>query len=399
MLGFGLLLAVMIVIPMFGPSRGAYTLLNHIGISIVFALSFNMLLGGAGMLSFGHGVYFGLAGFSCVHVMQWIAAGEGIWAHVPVASMPVIGFAMGALVAAVIGWPSCRRSGTAFAMISLGIAELVAAAGYLFDSFFGGEVGVAGDRMAGPVFAGLTLGPVSEVYWFIAFWTFVGLLGTYLFTRTPLGRLSEATRDNAQRVQFVGYDPTRIRYLVFIIAGGFAGLAGGMAAVQNEIFTLSAFSLQASGAVLIAAYLGGIRYFSGPILGAVLMTCIQSSLSDYTSAWLLYIGLLFIAVVMFSPNGFAGIAYGFWQGLRSPAPQQFLRRSAVLAVAATAIATAVVIFSEVAIRWSEGKGEVFAPFGRALRHDGMLTLVAIAVPLAIGVAAIRRLNLLEGRKR
>ncbi len=234
--------------------------------------------------------------------MNWIGAGDALWMHVPIFTMPAFGFAAGALAGAVIGWPSCKRAGTPFAMISLGVAELVASAGYMFDSLFGGEMGISADRMSGPEFLGLSLGPVNQVYWFIAFWTFVGTLGMYAFTRTPLGKLSEATRDNAERVQFVGYDPMRVRYLVFIFAGGFAGLAGGMSAVNFEIATPDSLSLGPSGFVIIAAYVGGIRYFAGPILGAVVLTYMQSNLSDFTEAWLLYLGLMFIAAVMFAPE-------------------------------------------------------------------------------------------------
>ena len=176
---------VLLVIPLFNPSRSMVTLLNHMGITIVFALSYNMLLGRAGLLSFGHAVYMGLGGYFAVHVMNWIAEGTGIWGSVPMFSMPAFGFGAGALAGAVIGWPSCRRAGTPFAMISLGVAELVAAAGFMFDSLFGGEMGISGDRMNGPELFGLSLGPVDEVYWFIAFWTFIGVLGTYAFTRTP----------------------------------------------------------------------------------------------------------------------------------------------------------------------------------------------------------------------
>lgn len=396
---FVLFAVLLVTIPLFGPSRGTQTLINLMGINIVLALSYNMLLGRAGLLSFGHAVYFGLGGFFCVHVMNWIASGDGVWAHVPVFSLPLFGFAMGALVGAVIGWPSCRRSGTAFAMISLGIAELIAAGAYLFDSLFGGEVGIAGDRMSGPRFAGLSLGPLGEVYWFIAFWTFVAVAGMYAFTRTPLGQLGEATRDNPERVQFVGYDPMRIRYLVFIFASAFAGMAGGMAAVQNEIFTITSFSMAVSGSILISAYLGGTRYFVGPIIGAVFLTYLRSSLSDYTHAWLLYVGLLFIAVVMFAPNGIAGILFGIWRGIRSPDPRDVVVGWSLRTVAGLLVLVSVVVCAEVAVRWSQGYGAVFTPFGVPLPHDSVLTWVLVLISLAAGTGLLRRLVLRERAKR
>ncbi|PJE27895.1 amino acid/amide ABC transporter membrane protein 2, HAAT family [Pseudooceanicola antarcticus] len=379
---------LLLVIPLFNPSRSMVTLLNHMGITIVFALSYNMLLGRAGLLSFGHAVYMGLGGYFAVHVMNWVADGSGFWGAVPVFTMPAFGFGAGALAGAVIGWPSCRRAGTPFAMISLGVAELVAAAGFMFDSLFGGEMGISGDRMSGPEFLGLSLGPVDEVYWFIAFWTFIGVLGTYAFTRTPLGKLSEATRDNPERVEFVGYSPQRVRYLVFIFAGAFAGMAGGMSAVQDEIFTPENLSLIPSGAILIATYVGGIRYFTGPIMGAIIMTYMGSNLSDYTAGWLLYLGLMFVGVVMFLPNGIAGIVYGTTDTIRAGRLGEVWQSWLIRLAGLVLIATSVITIVEVAFRWSEGYGEVFEPFGLHLDTTNLLTWVLGVVPLVLGVLLV-----------
>lgn len=385
---FGLLL---IVIPFFGPSRTTLTLLNHMGINIVFALAFNMLLGRAGLLTFGHAVYVGLGGYFCVHILNWIDASEGgFWSSVPVFSMPIWGFAMGALAGAVIGWPSCKRSGTPFAMISLGVAELMAAFAYMFDSFFGGEMGISGDRMSGPEFLGLSLGPLDEVYWFIAFWTFVGVALMFAFTRTPLGKLSEATRDNPERVQFIGFNPTRVRYLVFIFSGAFAGMSGGMAAVQDEIFTPESLSLIPSGAVLIAAYIGGIRYFTGPIMGAIVLTYMQSNLSDYSAGWLLYLGLLFICVVMFVPNGIAGMVYGGYDAVKKGKTGEVLGQFALQTLGVALMAISVIVIVEVAFRYSEGYGDVFEPFGLSLPPGSVLTWILGIVPLAAGIFLLRR---------
>ncbi|MDF1855366.1 branched-chain amino acid ABC transporter permease [Pseudooceanicola sp.] len=381
---------VLVAIPFFGPSRTTMTLLNHIGINIVFALSYNMLLGRAGLLSFGHAVYLGLGGYFCVHILNWIdAADGGFWGNLPVFSMPIFGFAMGAAAGAVIGWPSCKRAGTAFAMISLGVAELMSAGAFMFDSLFGGEMGISGDRMAGPDFLGLSLGPLADVYWFIAFWTFFGVVAMFAFTRTPLGKLSEATRDNPERVQFIGYNPTRVRYLVFIFAGAFAGMAGGMSSVQDEIFTPENLSLIPSGAILIAAYVGGIRYFSGPIMGAIVMTYMGSNLSDYTAGWLLYLGLMFICVVMFVPDGIAGLVFGFWRGVRSPNRSEVFGKWAWQVSGVVLMIVSIIIIVEVAFRWSDGYGEVFEPFGLALSHTSILTWILAFVPLAAGVVLMR----------
>ena len=303
--------AVLLLLPfVFQGNSTAFTLLNVIGINIVFALSYNMLLGQGGMLSFGHAVFFGLGSYAAMHAMIAIDdasyAGEGFWAHVPVVGMPVIGMIAGGLVALVLGWPFCRRAGTAFAMITLCRGEMVAAAGQMFPSLFGGEAGIYGNRMVGPQWFGLELAQSADVYWFMAFWTFVAVFAMWAFTRTPLGRMSNAVRDNPDRLQFIGYQPRNIRFMIFIASGSFGGLAGGMAAVNYEIITPEALGLIPSGLALLMAAVGGLGVFYGPIVGAIVVTLMNSMLSDYTDASILYVGLVFLSIVMFAPRGLGG---------------------------------------------------------------------------------------------
>ncbi|EAQ03786.1 possible branched-chain amino acid ABC transporter, permease protein [Pseudooceanicola batsensis HTCC2597] len=384
--------AIILAIPMTDPSRTMLTLIHQMAINIVFALAYNMLLGKGGMLSFGHAVYFGLGGYFCMHVMNWIEEGSGIWGSYPTFFLPVMGFVAGGLAAAVIGSFSCRRAGTTFAMISLGVAELVFSGAFMFDSLFGGEQGINGDRMNGPEVFGLSMGPMQDIYWFMAFWTVVGIVAMYAFTRTPLGRLSEATRDNPQRVQFIGYNPTRVRWLVFTISGAFAGLAGGMSAVNYEIFTPEALSLIPSGFVLIMAYVGGITYFAGPIMGAILLTYMSSMMSDFTEAWLLYLGLMFVIIVMYAPRGIAGIVFGFWDGLRGAQSGEFLKRTLIQLAGCLLMLLGLIVLVEVSIRWSNGWGEVFEPYGMHFGHDSILTWIVIVVPIVAGAAILRYLG-------
>lgn len=389
---FVLMAIVLSVIPLMDPSRTTYSLLNTMGINIVFALSYNMLLGQTGLLSFGHAVYFGMGGFGAIHAMNWIeksATDGGFWMHYPVFALPIIGFGAGALAGAVIGWPSCRRAGIPFAMISLGIAELIASAGFMFTSIFGGEEGIMGDRVNGIRLFDLSLGPISQVYVFIAFWTVFASVAMFVFTRTPLGRMAPAVRDNPERVEFVGYDPQHIRYLVFIISGGFAGLAGGMAAVNYEIFTPQSLSLAPSGLVLLMAYIGGTRYFAGPILGAMLLTYMQSNLSDYSEAWRLYLGLLFVAVVMFAPGGLAGGIAGGFKGLfQSDAKSRLLRWAAMSGAGFVTLVGGITLI-EITVRMTNGYGEVFEPFGLHLAPDTWGSWITGSALVAVGVIALK----------
>ncbi len=293
--------AVAIVLPHVVPGGFGLSLLCRMGIAIIFALSFNMLLGQGGMLDFGHAVFLGLGGYLAMHAMRQTG-----W-PVPLPLVPLIGGVGGLLTALAVGWVATRRAGTAFAMISLGVAELVVATVHLFPSFSGGEEGISGDRSNGPALLGHDFGPQIEAYYLIAAFAWVCALLMYAYTATPLGRLANAVRDNPERVGFLGYDPAQIRRVVFALSGLFAGVAGGLAALNDEIVTAAGLSPDVSGQVLLMTFIGGIGTFWGPIAGAVLITFLSIALSTVTDAWQLYSGLLFIAMVVWAPGGISGV--------------------------------------------------------------------------------------------
>jgi branched-chain amino acid transport system permease protein len=295
--------AAILVLPHLLTTSFGRTLLTEMGIAIVFAAAYNMLLGEAGMLSFGHAVYFGLGGYTAIHVLRLIAAGLLL----PVALLPFVGGLGGLFFGLLFGYLSTRRAGTAFAMITLGLMELVVALALIFDHVFGGEEGVGGDRTSGPALLGVTFGSQVQVYYLIAVWMLVSLVLMRAFTRTPVGRLCNAVRDNPERVQFLGYDPARIRLIAFAVSSFFAGVAGGLFAVNYELMAINSLGAERSALVLLMAYIGGVGSFLGPILGAALVTFLQVALSDYTQAWLLYLGLFFVLVTLFAPNGLVGL--------------------------------------------------------------------------------------------
>jgi branched-chain amino acid transport system permease protein len=145
------------------------------------------------------------------------------------------------------------------------------------------------------------------VYYLIAFWTLISAIAMYALTRTPLGRICNAVRDNPERVQFIGYDPHVVRYLAFGFSGFFAGVAGGLAAINFEIANSAYLGATQSGLVLFAAFMGGASHFFGPVLGAIVVTYLQLGLTDVTSVWQLYFGIIFIGIVMYAPGGIAGL--------------------------------------------------------------------------------------------
>ena len=296
-------LIALLGLPQLFDSVLAITILNQMAIAIVFALSYNMLLGQGGMLSFGHAVYFGLGGFMAVHALIMI---EFETVYFSITLIPLVGGLIGLIAAIFVGSFSTHKAGTVFAMISLGIGELVAASSLIFDSFFGGEAGVSADRTFGPPFFGIEFFQDVEIYYLSAGWVFASTVFTYLFTQTPAGRMANAVRDNPERAEFVGYSSRRVRFISFCISGFFAGVAGGLFALNYEFITEENLNAVTSGRVLLMAYIGGLGYFIGPIIGAVVLTLMNSLLSNYTELWMLYLGIMFVLTVLFLPRGFAG---------------------------------------------------------------------------------------------
>ena len=275
------------------------------GVLIIFSVAYNMLLGQTGLLSFGHAIYFGLAGYASIHFLT--AINNGHFPHIPLFLLPFLGAFVGLILGIIIGYLSTKRLGTAFAMISLGFCELVTALTLIFVVFFNGEDGIQADRVTGNEFLGLTYGPQNEVYYLIVLWCIFSVGIMYALTKTPFGRMCNAVRDNQQRAEFIGYDVRKIRWLAFSLSSMFAGAAGSLHAINYEHIGFESVSLVQSGMVLFMAYIGGIGNFLGPILGAISLTYLDTMLSDITEAWVLYYGIIFVTVIAFAPQGIAGI--------------------------------------------------------------------------------------------
>ena len=301
---WGLYALVLLVAPLIFTSSLSQTMLSQMGIAIIVCLSYNMLLGQGGMLSFGHAVYSGLGAFLAIHTLNLVSNGQ--W-PIPVSLVPIVGGLAGVAFALVFGWVTTKKAATPFAMITLGIGELVYAMSLMFPEFFGGEGGVAGNRVTGSRPMGITFGPQIQLYYLIAVYTFVCTGLMYAFTRTPLGRMLNAVRDNPERVEFVGYNTQVVRYLAFVIAAFFAGISGGLAALNFEIVTAEVVGGARSGAYLLFTFLGGATFFFGPIIGGILMVLAFVLLSEFTKAWLLYLGLVFLFMVMYAPGGVASL--------------------------------------------------------------------------------------------
>ncbi|MBU6223656.1 MAG: branched-chain amino acid ABC transporter permease [Burkholderiales bacterium] len=301
---WGLFAIILLIAPKVFSSNLSVSMLTQIGGVMIVCLSYNMLLGQGGMLSFGHAVYTGLGAYIAIHTLN--AAASGL-VPIPVALIPLVGGIGGMFFAVLFGYVTTRKSGTTFAMITLGVSELVFAMSLMFSGFFGGEAGVSGNRVFGKPFLGISFGPPLQVYYLTAIYTFICVGLMYAFTRTPLGRILNAVRDNPERVEFIGYNTQHVRYISFIISGFFAGIAGGIGALNFEIVTAEVVGAARSGAYLLFTFLGGATFFFGPIIGAILLVLAFVLLSEFTKAWLLYLGLVFLFMVIYAPGGISSL--------------------------------------------------------------------------------------------
>jgi branched-chain amino acid transport system permease protein len=282
------------------------SMLSQTGMMVILALSYNMLLGQAGLFSLCHATFFGVGGYAMIHLLN--AAGAGDLA-LPMEVMPLLAGLAGLALAILFGAMATKQRATAFAMITLGIGELMATAALMFHHFFGGEGGVTTNRMIDHSLFGLTYASGLQVYYLILAWSMIAIGLMYYLTLTPLGRMANATRDNFERAQFIGYDPRMVRFIQFALSGFFAGIGGGLYAITYEIVTFDALAAPLSANALLMAYIGGTTVFGGPILGAILITLLQSGVSLLSNSWLVYVGVMFIAMVIFAPTGLAGIIH------------------------------------------------------------------------------------------
>jgi branched-chain amino acid transport system permease protein len=269
-------------------------------IAALFASAYGLLAGRAGMLSFGHAAYFGVGAFATVHGMNALG-GAGL---LPTPLMPLVGAGAGLVFGVAAGWFATQRSGTAFAMITLAIAELLHSLAPQLKGLFGGESGISAMRM--PAW-GLDFGSTTQVYYLTLAWVLISLLLLHFHTRTPAGRLTLGLRENSHRLRFLGYDVHRLSVSAFAISGLFSGVAGALQVLANEAANYVVFDPAVSASVVLNSYIGGVGVFLGPALGAALMSFFGYAVSDNTQAWLLYQGVLLVLVMMFMPQGLVGL--------------------------------------------------------------------------------------------
>jgi branched-chain amino acid transport system permease protein len=340
------LLALLVAMPWLA-SLGMLNFLIKVAIASLFALGFNLLWGQAGLLSFGHAAYFGLGTFASIYAMQAIEA--GFWLPTPL--VPLVGATVGFFAGLVAGWFATLRTGVYFAMITVALAELLASIAVKWEAVFGGEGGLRSVRTGwGP----WKLQQVSDVYWLTLIWLLIALGLLVWLQRSPLGTVVRGIRERELRVSFMGYNTHAVKTLVFAASAGIAGMAGGLLALSDEAANMVLFQGSGSAFVVVNTVIGGAGVLLGPLVGAALTTLFAYYIASATHFWMLYLGLLFIAVVVYAPMGLAGVAA---QRVREASAG----RSAWLRPAEARISLGVVVLSAGVVLLVEIVGRLCAP--------------------------------------
>lgn len=292
----GLLLAA----PSFLPSY-SLTLLTQILIYAVLAMSLDLLLGYAGLASLGHAAYFGVGAY--VVAILSTAHHASFWICLPAA------VAAAAATGALFGLVAMRATGVYFLMITLALGMVVWGLAFRWVSLTMGDSGITGIERPW-LAAGWSLGAPAPFYRLVLA-TFVASLGLlWLVVRSPFGLSLQGIRESERRMRALGYDVWLHRYLAFVLAAAFAGLAGALWAYYDGFVSPVEAHLVTSVEALLMVALGGSGTLVGPALGAAAIVLFKNLLSLYTNRWLLILGLVYIAVIAFAPRGLMGALRG-----------------------------------------------------------------------------------------
>ncbi len=352
-----------------GPAGQSVT--TRMLIAALFAAGYNLLLGQAGLLSFGHAAFYGAGAFATIHAM--IAIERGAF-YFPLPLLPLVGAAAGFLLALIAGFFATKRSGTYFALVTLAMAELVHVIAPMWQTVFGGEAGLTSMRMPS---LGFSFDSAAQVYYLTVLWTIAGVALLWYLSRTAFGQLTLALKGNEQRLKFLGFNTYQNKVLVFAISGMIAGLAGSLLSISTETANYTLFSTEISVQVVFYTFIGGSAFFFGPAIAAAALVLLPNQLSNHTHAWPLYQGLLFMVVMLSTPHGVGGLLSRQPGGLK----EVDRSRSIVRLLIGVAIVGAVAVFVETATRLGTNSFRVGLAGGQAM----VLIVIALIVVATIGV--------------
>lgn len=261
-------------------------------------LALNILLGYTGLVSFGHGAWFGIGGYAMGILQLRVFEGSTL---LPLVSAVLIV----AGVALIIGLLILRRRGVYFSLLTLAFGALCFAVAYRWTALTGGENGLGGIERYSVL--GLNLDDGYVFYAFVAVIALIVVTFLLRLTNSPFGHVLTAIRENEQRTRFIGFNVQSYKLLAFVISATITGLAGALGVLSHRIASAESMSLMFSGELLAIALIGGMRSFSGPIFGALFYILFREYLSMYTDDWLLYFGLIFVFFILVTPQGLVGI--------------------------------------------------------------------------------------------
>jgi branched-chain amino acid transport system permease protein len=312
--------------PLWAKQAGLYQYLAlEIMIWMLFAMGHNLLLGYAGLPSFGHGAYFGIGAYALGLLQQ--RAGSGVLLSLLGALVAAAVF--GALVAAFIS----HRRGIYYALLTIAFGQVFWFVAVKWHSVTGGEDGLLNIKRMALSLPGLQIDLRSnEALFYFALVVFaLVLIALWRLVHSPFGRVLRAIKQNEMRAAFVGHNVWLYKWLAFVISAAVAGLAGGLFALAQQSAYPNVMSLQNSGFVVMMVLIGGgLVSFWGPVLGALLFILARDLLGAYTETWLLWYGLLFIVMVLFQPDGVAGA----WQQARAKLSRRLAGGAATIAAKA-----------------------------------------------------------------
>jgi len=261
-------------------------------IMALFAMSFNLLFDGAGLLTFGHGCYYGVGAYTAALLMTEIG--------MPMFPAMFAGMVMGGLAALVFGFFCVRLTGVYFSILTLAFAQLMFSVFQQSYTLTGGDLGIL--DIQPPAF----LVAVNNYYYFTLVVVGVSLWLLWRILHSPFGRTLHASRDSVVRTQFIGINVRRYRLAAFVIAGVFASLAGALFAPFNRAVAPFLVSWVKSSDPVLMTLLGGAGTFWGPVVGAAVFTTLHEVAIGYTTYWLLLMGSILLVSVLFLPGGILG---------------------------------------------------------------------------------------------
>jgi branched-chain amino acid transport system permease protein len=270
----------------------------------LFGLSFNMLLGYGGLLSFGHAAFFGLASYCCAYAARH-------WGLTPELAI-LFGTVSAALLGAIFGSIAIRRQGIYFAMITLALAQLLYFLSVQTPDITGGENGIQGVPR-GKMFGVLDLSDDRVLYVVVAVIFMAGLLFVYRIVHSPFGQICKAIRDNEPRATSLGYRTRHYQVLLFTLSAGLAGLAGATKAIVFQLASLTDVHWSTSGEVVLITLVGGLGTMFGPAVGALIIIAMQNYLASFGAWTTVTQGVIFIVCVSLMREGIVGLAQK-WTG-------------------------------------------------------------------------------------